>query len=149
MNQTEMFMMQALNHAKISESEGEIPVGAVIVKNGEIIAYGRNQREMKQNALSHAEIEALNKACNKLKSWRLNDCDMYVTMEPCAMCAGAILNARIRKVIYAVSDEKCGACGSVINLFDMPVNHRPRIQKGVLENECANLIRNFFKELRE
>lgn len=143
------FMTEALELAKIAAQNGEIPVGAVIVRENQIIATGYNQRENKHNALSHAEIEAINNACKTLKKWRLNDCDMYVTLEPCPMCAGAILSARINKLIYAVSDYKSGACGSVINLFDMPFNHRPKIVTHVLEKECTEELTNFFQNIRQ
>ena len=142
-------MTEALKLAKIAAKVSEIPVGAVIVRNDTIIATGYNQRENKHNALSHAEIEAINNACKALNKWRLNDCDIYVTLEPCPMCAGAILNARINKLIYAVSDYKSGACGSVINLFDMPFNHRPKIVTNVLEKECAEELTNFFQNIRQ
>lgn len=149
MFQDNIFMTEALKLAKIAAKVSEIPVGAVIVQNNTIIATGYNQRENKHNALSHAEIEAINNACKALNKWRLNDCDIYVTLEPCPMCAGAILNARINKLIYAVSDYKSGACGSVINLFDMPFNHRPKIVTNVLEKECAEELTNFFQNIRQ
>ena len=149
MFQDNIFMTEALKLAKIAAKVSEIPVGAVIVQNNTIIATGYNQRENKHNALSHAEIEAINNACKALNKWRLNDCDIYVTLEPCPMCAGAILNARINKLIYAVSDYKSGACGSVINLFDMPFNHRPKIVANVLEKECAEELTNFFQNIRQ
>ena len=144
-----IFMTEALKLAKVAAQAGEIPVGAVIVQNDAIIATGYNQRENKHNALSHAEIEAINNACKTLNRWRLSDCDIYVTLEPCPMCAGAILNARINKLIYAVSDYKSGACGSVINLFDMPFNHRPKIVTHVLEKECTEELTNFFQNIRQ
>ena len=149
MFQDNVFMTEALKLAKVAAKAGEIPVGAVIVRDGTIIATGYNQREAKHNALSHAEIEAINNACKTLNRWRLNECDIYVTLEPCPMCAGAILNARINKLIYAVSDYKSGACGSVINLFDMPFNHRPKIKTHVLEKECNEELTKFFQNIRQ
>lgn len=145
----EKFMKRALNLAKKSAKEGEVPVGAVIVKDGEIISTGRNKREKKNNALYHAEIEAINKACKKLGQWRLLDCDMYVTLEPCPMCAGAIINSRIRKVYYGAKDPKTGACGSVVNLFNLGFNHKPELISGVLEESCSVILKTFFKNLRK
>lgn len=144
----EFFMIEALKLAKLSFDENEVPVGAVIVKDGEIVGRGRNRREQLKNALSHAEIEAINDACNTLNSWRLENCDLYVTLEPCPMCAGAIINARINKVIYGVKDEKQGAVSSVISAFDLEFNHRPKVKFGVLEKECSDLLTSFFKTLR-
>ncbi len=142
------FMRLAIEEAKRSEEELEVPVGAVIVKNNEIISKGRNRREMSKNALLHAEIEAIYNACKFLDSWRLLDCSIYVTLEPCAMCAGAIINSRISKVFYGTSDYKSGSCKSVVNLFDLPYNHKPVVVYGVLESECSKLLSNFFKKLR-
>lgn len=144
----EFFMIEALKLAKLSFDENEVPVGAVIVKDGKIIGRGRNRREQLKNALSHAEIEAINDACKTLNSWRLENCDLYVTLEPCPMCAGAIINARINKVIYGVKDEKQGAVSSVISTFDLEFNHRPKVKFGVLEKECSDLLTSFFKTLR-
>lgn len=149
MTKHEEFMEYALTEAKKAQEIGEVPVGAVIVKNGEIISSGYNKREIQNNALCHAEIEAINSACKKLKSWRLNDCDLYVTLEPCPMCTGAIINSRISRVIFGAKDSKAGSCGSVINLFELPYNHRPKIICGVLENECSKLLSDFFKNLRK
>ncbi len=142
------YMRAALELAKHSYDEGEVPVGAVIVKDGEIIACGRNRREKGKNALYHAEIEAINEACRALGGWRLFQCDIYVTLEPCPMCAGAIINSRLRRLVYGAKDEKAGSAQSVINLFDLPYNHKPQITSGVMEDECRNILSSFFKELR-
>lgn len=142
------FMCEALNLAKIAASEGEVPVGAVIVKDGKIIAKGKNEREKKQNALSHAEIEAINNACNALGSWRLDGCEMYVTLEPCPMCAGAIINARIKTLIFGAYDSKMGSIDSVINLCDYPYNHKVEVYGGICEDEALAVLKDFFKDLR-
>lgn len=143
------FMKEAIILAKEAGAMGEVPVGAVIVKNGEIIARGKNEREAKQNALSHAEIEAINNACETLGSWRLEDCEMYVTLEPCPMCAGAIINSRIKTLIFGAFDSKMGSIDSVINLCDLPYNHKVEVYGGIMEDECLDLIKGFFKGLRE
>lgn len=145
----EYYMNTALELAKLSALEGEVPVGAVIVKDGEIIATGRNRREKEKNALCHAEIEAIDSACKKLGGWRLWQCELYVTLEPCPMCAGAIINARIPHVFYGAADQKNGACGSVINLFDLDFTHKPTMTSGILEAECAQELTDFFARLRE
>ena len=142
------FMREAINLAKIAASEGEVPVGAVIVKDGKIIAKGKNEREKKQNALSHAEIEAINNACNALGSWRLDGCEMYVTLEPCPMCAGAIINARIKTLIFGAYDSKMGSIDSVINLCDYPYNHKVEVYGGICEDEALAVLQDFFKDLR-
>lgn len=147
--QHETFMRYAIAEAHKAEALGEVPVGAVIVKNGKIISSGYNKREIRNNALYHAEIEAINSACEKLKSWRLIDCNLYVTLEPCPMCAGAIINARLNRVVFGAKDVKAGSCGSVINLFELDYNHKPKIICGILENECSVLLSNFFKNLRK
>ncbi len=144
----EKFMLIALEEAKAAALEGEVPVGAVIVKDGKVISTGRNRRENGKNALAHAEIEAINKACIALGGWRLFDCELYVTLEPCCMCAGAIVNSRIKRVIYGSQDKKAGAAGSVINLFALPLNHSPSVTTGVLEEECSKILKDFFKNLR-
>ncbi|MBQ7647381.1 MAG: tRNA adenosine(34) deaminase TadA [Clostridia bacterium] len=144
----EYFMTQAIKRARAAAKDGEVPIGAVIVKNGKVIASGRNFREKKKNALCHAEITAIDRACRKLGAWRLIDCDLYVTLEPCPMCAGAIINSRIRRVIFGACDPKAGAFGSVCDLSEMKLNHKPEIVKGVLEEKCAALLSDFFKELR-
>ena len=141
-------MREALYEAEKSEKEGEIPVGAVIVKNGEIIARGRNRREKEKNALCHAELEAINNACKALGGWRLFDCDLYVTLEPCPMCAGAIINSRIKTVYFGAYDDKAGSFGSVADFNRIPYNHKPEILGGILENECSEILSEFFKKLR-
>lgn len=142
-------MKLAIYEAQKAAEKGEVPVGAVIVKNGEVIAATHNLREEKQNALSHAEIEAINVACQKLGSWRLDDCEMYVTLEPCPMCTGAIINARIKTVIFGAYDSKMGCMDSVINLCDYPFNHKVEIYGGIMEDECLSVLQKFFKNLRE
>lgn len=142
------FMKEAIKLAKDAASCGEVPVGAVIVKDGKIIAKGRNMREQKQNALSHAEIEAINNACKHLNSWRLDGCELYVTLEPCPMCTGAIINSRIKTVVFGAYDSKAGSMDSVINLCDYPYNHKPEIYGGICEDECLEILQNFFKNLR-
>lgn len=144
-------MTEALLLAKKAGERGEIPVGAVIVRNGEIIATGMNRRETDKTALGHAEIEAIDSACRKLGRWRLDDCELYVTLEPCPMCAGAIINARLKKVIFGAFDKKMGSCSqeSVIDLFNLPYNHRPEVWAGIMENECSKVLTEFFENLRE
>lgn len=142
------FMSRALLLAKKAYEAGEVPVGAVIVKDGEIIAEGYNMREQKQNALSHAEIECINKACDVLKSWRLDGCELYVTLEPCPMCTGAIINSRIKTVVFGAYDLKAGSMDSVINLCDYPYNHKVEIYGGIMEDECKEILENFFQNLR-
>lgn len=141
-------MKEAIRLGREAGERGEVPVGAVIVQNGEIIAAASNRREEKQNALSHAEIEAINIACQKRNSWRLDDCELYVTLEPCPMCTGAIINARIGTLIFGAYDHKAGSIDSVINLCDYPYNHKPEIYGGILEDECLRLLQDFFKKLR-
>ena len=143
------YMQKALLLAAEAAKEGEVPVGAVVVRNGEIIACGRNRREEQKNALCHAEIEAINNACAALGGWRLFDCDLYVTLEPCPMCAGAVINARLRRVVYGASDKKAGSCGSITNLFNLPYNHSPELIGGVMEQECSEILKDFFKQLRK
>ena len=145
----ERFMEEALRQGQLAADEGEVPVGAVMVRGGEIVSVGRNRRETGKNALAHAEIEAIDGACRALGGWRLWECTLYVTLEPCPMCAGAIINARVRRVVYGASDGKAGSCGSVINLFACPYNHRPEVTKGVLKEQCAAQLRQFFQQLRE
>lgn len=142
------FMNAALRRAKTAASHGETPVGCVIVKDGKIIAGGRNKREKEKNALCHAEIEAISRACKKLGGWRLHMCDLYVTLEPCPMCAGAIINARIKNVYFGASDKKAGSFGSVTDLSALPYNHKPHIVGGVSEEKCSLVLKEFFKELR-
>ncbi len=142
-------MRQALTLAQEAADELETPVGAVIVRNGEVIATGRNRRETGKNALYHAEIEAIDNACKKLCGWRLPGCTLYVTLEPCPMCTGAIINARIERVVYGASDTKAGSMGSVIDLTQLPYNHKPEVSKGILQEECAEMLSTFFKNLRK
>ena len=144
-----LFMDAALELAKEAFAEGEVPVGCVIVRKGEIVGRGRNRRETGKTALGHAEIEAIADACKNLGGWRLWECTLYVTLEPCPMCAGAIINARIPRVVFGASDEKCGACGSVCDLFSMDFNHHPQVTAGVMEAEAQNLMTEFFQQLRE
>ena len=142
------YMEQALALARQAAREGEVPVGCVIVRKGEIVGRGRNRRETDKSALAHAELEAIAQANQALGGWRLWDCTLYVTLEPCPMCAGAILNARIPRVVYGARDEKYGACRSVCSLFDMNFNHHPAVEGGVLEQEAAGLMQDFFRQLR-
>ena len=143
------FMDAALELAKQAAAEGEVPVGCVIVRNGEIVGQGRNRRETAKTALGHAEIEAIAEACKNLGGWRLWECTLYVTLEPCPMCAGAIVNARIPRVVFGASDQKCGACGSVCDLFSMDFNHHPQVEKGIREAESKQLLTEFFQNLRQ
>jgi len=142
------FMEEALALAREAAADGEVPVGCVIVRKGEIVGRGRNRREGEKNALCHAEIEAINDACRTLGGWRLWECTLYVTLEPCPMCAGAIISARIPRVVYGASDAKFGAVRSVCSLFDMAFNHRPEVEGGVMEEEAASLMQDFFQKLR-
>ncbi len=143
-------MREALKEAKKALEIEEVPVGAVIVKDGKVIAKAHNEKETKKNSTCHAEILAIQKACKKLDSWRLIDCEMYVTLEPCPMCAGALINSRIKKLYIGTSDEKTGACGSVLNLLeDYKFNHKIEIEKYVLKEEAEALLKDFFKFLRE
>ena len=144
----EYYMSQALELAREAADAGEVPVGCVIVRDGAIIGRGRNRREEKQAVCSHAEMEAMAQANATLGSWRLDNCALYVTLEPCPMCAGAIINARIPRVVFGAPDPKAGSCGSVTDLFALPYNHRPACEGGVLEEECAQLLRDFFRALR-
>ena len=143
------FMDEALALAKEAAIEGEVPVGAVIVRNGEIIARGRNRREVSKNALSHAEIEAINNACNVLGGWRLWECDIYVTLEPCPMCSGAIINARIPNVYFGAYDKNFGCCGSTVNILELENSFHPHYEGGIMEEDCSSIITEFFKKLRE
>lgn len=144
----EGFMIRAIELAKRSALEGEVPVGAVVVKDGEIVGEGRNRRERGKNALYHAEIEAIDSACKKLGGWRLWQCELYVTLEPCPMCAGAIINSRIKKVYYGAYDKKAGSFGSVADFNKIPYNHKPEIISGVMADACSELLTDFFKNLR-
>ena len=142
------FMEEALALAREAAAEGEVPVGCVIVRKDEIVGKGRNRREKDKSALAHAEIEAIQEACERLGGWRLWECTLYVTLEPCPMCAGAIINARIPRVVYGASDKKFGACNSVCSLFSMAFNHHPTVEAGILEEEAAALMTDFFQNLR-
>jgi len=143
-----LFMEKALRLAQMAADEGEVPVGAVVVHDGKIISEGRNRRETAKNALFHAEIEAINGACQALGGWRLSGCDLYVTLEPCPMCAGAVINSRIDRVIFGTFDKKAGSCGSVVNLFELSYNHKPEVMGGVCEEQCSLILKEFFKKLR-
>lgn len=144
------FMKEALKEAKKAYDKLEVPVGCVIVKDGKVIARAHNLKETGNDTTKHAEILAIQKASKKLGSWRLLDCDMYVTLEPCTMCAGAIVHSRINKLYYGTQDEKTGAVGSVLNLLeDYPFNHQVEVQKGVLQEDCEEILKSFFKELRK
>ena len=146
----EKFMKEALKEAKKAYDKLEVPVGCVIVKDGKIIARGHNLKETKQDTTKHAEMIAIQKASKKLNSWRLLDCEMYVTLEPCSMCAGAIIQSRIKKIYIGTLDEKTGAAGSVLNLFeDYPFNHKVEVETGILKTDCENILKAFFKELRK
>ena len=148
MNKEIYYMKYALKEAKKAYEIGEIPVGCVIVYNDKIIARAYNKRENNNISTAHAEILAINKACKKLNSWRLEDCDIYITLEPCVMCAGAIIQSRIKNCYYGAYDYRFGAHKSIINLFDVKFNHNVNIYGGILEDECSKIIKDFFKELR-
>ena len=145
------YMTKALELAQKAADLGEVPVGAVVVKRstGEIVGEGYNRREIDKLSTAHAEIIALESASKKLGGWRLIDCELYVTLEPCPMCAGAIINSRIERVIFGAKDCKAGSCGSVINLFELPYNHKPELVAGVLEEQCSGILSAFFRDLRE
>lgn len=150
MENKEKFMKVALKEASKAYSKEEVPVGAIIVKDNKIIARAHNLKETNLNAVSHAEILAIQKACKKLGSWRLTDCDMYVTLEPCTMCTGALINARIRKLYIGTNDPKTGACGSKINLIeDVEFNHKIKLERDIMQKECEKILKDFFKTLRE
>ena len=142
------FMNEALRLAKEAALEGEVPVGAVVTIGNKIIGRGRNRREKVKNALCHAEIEAINEACKRLGGWRLPGCTLYVSMEPCCMCAGAIVNARIPKIVYGAKDLRFGAFGSALDLVKVPLNHTPEVVGGVLGDECAKILSDYFKKKR-
>ena len=145
----EEYMRRAMELAAQAAREGDVPVGCVIVKDGEIVGEGRNRREERGDATAHAELEAIRDACERLGSWRLHDCTLYVTLEPCPMCAGGIINSRIHTVRYGAKDDKAGACGSVLNLFEERFNHKPRLYGHLLEQECGAQLQEFFEELRK
>lgn len=142
-------MKQALRQARRAYELGEVPVGAVVVRHGIIVSRAYNTRETARDALGHAELSAIRKACKKLGGWRLWECELYVTLEPCVMCAGAIINSRIRHVYYGASDPKAGAFGSVVDINALPLNHHPAVTAGIMEDECSALLRDFFRRLRE
>ena len=148
MNVTNEFMLAAYEMAKQAYDDGEVPVGAVIVRENEIVAKGRNRREKAKNALLHAEIDAIDNACKALGGWRLWNCELYVTLEPCPMCAGAIINTHIPKVYFGAYDFKNGSCGTITNLFEMPYNFKPECVGGIMADECSALLKDFFKKLR-
>ena len=148
MEQDQQFMKLALSLAREAAALGEVPVGAVVVRDGQVVATAYNRRETGKNAIYHAECSAIDAACRALGGWRLHQCDLYVTLEPCPMCAGAIVNARIKRVIYGAPDEKAGAFGSVLDLNAYPLNHKPEICGGVCEAESRALLQEFFQALR-
>ncbi len=149
MNEQEKFMKEAIKEAIKARKKDEVPIGAVIVKGGKIISRGYNLRESKQNSLKHAEIIAIDKACKKLNNFRLENCDLYVTVEPCLMCSGAIVQSRIRKVYFGACDEKYGTVTSVVNAFGIKSNHKVEFEQGICKEDCETLIKEFFKELRK
>ncbi len=142
------YMKIALEQAEIAASEGEVPVGAVIVKDGEIIVKTRNNREATGDATGHAELIAIREACEKLGGWHLESCELYVTLEPCPMCMGAIVNSRLGSVYFGAKDAKAGACGSVLNMCSYPLNHKPKIEEGFMKEECAAILSDFFLKKR-
>ena len=144
----EYYMSLALELAREAAGDGDVPVGCIIVKDDRVIGRGRNRREVDGDATAHAELEAIRDACAHLGSWRLHGCTMYVTLEPCPMCAGGIINSRIETLRYGAKDDKAGCCASVLNLFEERFNHRPRIYQGLLEEECETVLRDFFEHLR-
>lgn len=144
----EEYMMQALELARIAANQGEVPVGAVVVKDGEIVACGYNRREFGNDATAHAELLAIQEACQKLGTWRLSGCDLYVTLEPCPMCAGAIVNARVDRVFYGTKDARGGALGSILDLRTYPLFFTPDVTGGICENKCRELLQEFFKKRR-
>ena len=142
-------MRAALKQAEKAITLGEVPIGCVIVYDGKVIGRGYNRRNTDKSTLSHAEITAIRKASKKLGDWRLEGCTLYCTLEPCPMCAGAIINSRIKRVVFGAYDQKAGSCGSVINLFDLPYNHKPELVGGFMRDECSAVLSGFFKDLRE
>ena len=147
MTDTEL-MREALREAELAAALGEVPVGAVVARDGEIIARAHNLRESAKNATYHAELLAIDAACRALGGWRLWQCELFVTLEPCPMCSGAIINSRLRRVVYGAKDPKAGCCGSLTDLFALPFNHHPVVEQGLLEEESAVLLRQFFARLR-
>ena len=149
LEQDETYMRLALDLAEEAAQAGEVPVGCVITLGDRVVGRGRNRREGDKTALAHAELEAIAQACRTLGGWRLWQCTLYVTLEPCPMCAGAMVNARIPRVVYGAADPKAGSCGSVTNLFELPYNHAPELTAGVLEPDCAAILKTFFRDLRQ
>lgn len=145
----EQYMEMALALAREAAAEGEVPVGAVVVRDGQVVGVGRNRREQFGNALAHAELEAIDAACRHLGGWQLVGCTLYVTLEPCPMCAGAIINSRIERVVQGTRNPKAGSCGSIVNLFKLPYNHHPEVISGVCEDACCALLKDFFRALRK
>ncbi len=148
MIQDEYFMKEALKEAERARALGEVPVGAVVVHDGEIIARGYNRREIDHMATAHAELLAMQRACEALGSWRLSDCTLYVTLEPCPMCAGTVINARVGRVVFGAKDARAGAMGSLLSLPAYPLNHKPQVVSGVLEKECKKILQEFFAQRR-
>ena len=142
------FMTAAIELARQAGNCGDVPVGAVVVRGDTVIGTGRNRREQLGSAVAHAEIEAIESACRKLGGWRLSGCELYVTLEPCPMCAGAIINSRIDRVVYGAPDPKAGSAGSLFDMFELPYNHHPRVKSGVMGDECAEMLSDFFNNLR-
>ncbi len=149
LSQDEIFMREALAEAQKAYELGEVPVGAVVVREGQIIARGHNRREIDSMATAHAELLAMEAACRALGSWRLSDCTLYVTLEPCPMCAGTVVNARMGRVVYGAKDAKAGAMGSVLSINAYPLNHKAQVTAGVLETECAGILSKFFEKKRK
>jgi len=150
MKDYETFMQLAIKEAKKAEIENEVPIGAVLVRDGVVLARAHNQKNKLGNTLKHAELIALERGMKKLNDWHLNECDLFVTLEPCPMCAGACINARVRSVIFGAYDPKAGCCSSLYNLCeDVRFNHRPKVVGGVCENECGELLSKFFKNIRK
>ena len=149
MTEHEEYMLEALNEAKKAAANGDVPVGCVIVKDGKIIGRGHNRREEGMDATAHAEMEAIRQACGETGCWRLHGARIYVTLEPCPMCAGGIINSRIEALYYGAKEEKMGCCGSVLNLFEERFNHHPRIYGGILKEECSRMLQDFFEDLRK
>ena len=148
LTEDERYMKEAIRQAKKAQALGEVPIGCVIVYEGKIIARGYNRRMVDHTTLAHAEIIAIRKACRKIGDWRLEGCDIYITLEPCPMCAGAVINSRIPVVVYGAKDAITGSCGSVLNLFEERYGHKPAIYGGVLKDECTQVLRSFFREIR-
>ncbi len=149
MTEEEKFMLLAIEEAKKAKAIDEVPIGAVVVRDGEVVGRGYNRRETGKNALYHAELIAIDDACKNLGGWRLWQCELYVTLEPCPMCAGAIINSRLKRVVYGCEDKKAGSVRSVVDLFSLPYNHKPETVGGVLADECSSMLSDFFRELRK